>query len=230
MTAIIQPAGGSAAERRPAPLPPPRVHPTALIEPGVEIGPGTSIWDNVHVRGPATRIGPQCIVGEKTYIAYGVEIGARVKINAMVYICAAVSIEDGVMVSAGTIFTNDRFPRATTPDLRALRPSDPDEHTRPTRVREGATLGAGSIIGSDLVIGRFAMVGMGSVVTRSVPDFHLVVGSPACSIACVCRCGEPFLRFSHHAEPPDCDDTACPICGLRYAVQGGQVTELAPPR
>jgi acetyltransferase-like isoleucine patch superfamily enzyme len=230
MTAISQAAGDPAAEPEPAPLPPPRIHPTALIEPGVEIGPGTSIWDNVHVRGPATRIGRQCIVGEKTYIAYGVEIGARVKINAMVYICAAVSIEDGAMVSAGTIFTNDRFPRATTPDLGSLRTSDPDEHTRPTRVREGATLGAGSIIGSDLEIGRFAMVGMGAVVTRSVPDFHLVVGSPASSIACVCRCGEPFLRFAHAEPPPERDDAACPACGLRYAVRGGQVTELTPPR
>src|SRR4029453_5060796 len=141
------------------------------------------------------RIGEQCIVGEKTYIAYEVKIGHRVKINAMVYICAAVTIEDGVMISAGTIFTNDRFPRATTPDLKTLRPPDPDEHTRRTWVREGATLGAGCRIGSDLTIGRFAMVGMGSIVTRSVPDFHLAIGSPARSVGCVCRCGEPFIRY-----------------------------------
>ena len=119
-----------------------RIHPTALIEDHVEIGAGTSIWDNVHIRHSST-IGEQCIVGEKTYIAYGVHIGHRVKINAMVYICNAVTIEDGVMISAGTIFTNDRFPRATTSDLRQLRPSDPDEHTLPTLVREGATIGAG---------------------------------------------------------------------------------------
>ncbi len=94
------------------------------------------------------------------------------------------------MISAGTIFTNDRFPRATTPDLKQLRPSDPDEHTLPTLVREGATIGAGCIIGNDLVIGRFAMIGMGSVVTKSVPDFHLALGHPASSVGGVCRCGQ----------------------------------------
>ncbi len=87
-----------------------RIHPTAIVEEGVTIGSGTSVWDNVHIRGPETTIGEDCIVGEKSYIAYGVKIGDRVKINAMVYICTAVTIEDGVMISAGTIFTNDRFP------------------------------------------------------------------------------------------------------------------------
>ena len=107
------------------------IHPTAMIEDGVVIGRGTSVWDHVHVRREAV-IGEQCIIGEKTYIAGGVSIGNRVKINAFVYICSAVTIEDGVMISAGTTFTNDRFPRATTPDLQALRASEPDEATRPT--------------------------------------------------------------------------------------------------
>src|SRR5512134_492423 len=158
-----------------------RIHPSALVEDGVELGEGTSVWDSVHIRAPAS-IGRNCIIGEKTYIAYGVEIGDRVKINSNVYVCNAVTIETGVMIAAGTIFTNDLFPRATTPDLTKLRSSEPDEHTLPTRVREGATIGAGSIVGCDLEIGRFAMVGMGSLVTRSVPDFHLVVGQPARSI------------------------------------------------
>jgi acetyltransferase-like isoleucine patch superfamily enzyme len=206
----------------------PRIHATARIEHGVEIGPDTAVWDQVHVRGPDTRIGAQCIVGEKTYVAYGVSIGDRVKINAMVYVCTAVTIEDGVMVAAGTIFTNDRFPRATTADLRELRTSAPDETTRPTRVRAGATIGAGCIIGSDLEIGRFAMVGMGSVVTRSVPDFHLVVGHPARSIGCVCRCGEPFVRFEPGVLPKD-GEHACEACGLRYALERGRVRELMPP-
>jgi UDP-2-acetamido-3-amino-2,3-dideoxy-glucuronate N-acetyltransferase len=204
-----------------------RVHPTAIVEDGVEIGPGTSIWSHVHIRGPA-RIGSDCIVGEKTYIAYGVTIGNRVKINAFVYICAAVSVEDGVMISAGTIFTNDRFPRATLPNLSTLRSSAPDEHTRPTLVREGATLGAASVVGCDLVIGRWSMIGMGSLVTRSVPDFHLVVGRPARTVGCVCRCGEPFLRFES-SSPPDVDAVACRVCRLSYRVHQGQVIELSPP-
>jgi acetyltransferase-like isoleucine patch superfamily enzyme len=208
------------------PLGEPRIHPTAIIEDGVTIGPGTSVWDSVHVRHSAT-IGEQCIIGEKSYVAYGVSIGNRVKINAFVYICAAVTIEDGVMISAATTFTNDRFPRATTPDLSRLRGSEPDEHTRPTRVREGATIGAGCTIGCDLTIGRFAMVGMGSLVTRSVPDFHLVLGSPARSVGCVCRCGQIVARFD--AVQPAPAAAACPACGLRYAIDGDRVSEPGGP-
>jgi acetyltransferase-like isoleucine patch superfamily enzyme len=204
-----------------------RIHRTALVEEGVEIGDGTSVWDSVHIRAPAS-IGRNCIIGEKTYIAYGVEIGDRVKINAFVYVCNAVTVETGVMIAAGTIFTNDRFPRATTPDLSVLRDSGPDEHTRPTRVCSGATIGARSVIGSDLEIGRFAMVGMGSVVTKSVPPFHLVLGHPARSVGVVCRCGEPLAR-SHN----DCEDVGgmltCKACGLAYEARNGRVTELAPP-
>jgi UDP-2-acetamido-3-amino-2,3-dideoxy-glucuronate N-acetyltransferase len=203
------------------------IHPTALVEKDVTIGDGTSIWDSVHIRHGA-HIGEECIVGEKTYIAYDVQIGHRVKINAFVYICNAVTIEDGVMISAGTIFTNDRFPRATTTDLKRLRPSEPDEHTLPTLVREGATIGAGSIIGNDLTIGRFAMTGMGSLVTKSVPDFHLVVGHPATSVGCVCRCGQLLHRFQAQ-EPGGVCEVRCPSCSLPYAIKDGVVAEIAPP-
>ena len=201
-----------------------RIHPTAIIEDGVSIGAGTSVWDNVHIRH-STSIGSECIIGEKSYIAYGVRIGHRVKINAFVYICNAVTIEDGVMISAGTIFTNDRFPRATTPDLKSLRPSEPDEHTLPTLVREGATIGAGCTIGNDLVIGRFAMVGMGSLVTKTVPDFHLVIGHPAASVGCVCRCGQMLMRFAEHDGELKLE-VVCSACGLKYEVKGREVTEV----
>jgi acetyltransferase-like isoleucine patch superfamily enzyme len=203
-----------------------RIHPTAIIEPDVQIGAGSSVWDNVHIRH-STQIGEECIIGEKTYVAYGVQIGDRVKINAFVYICNAVTIEDGVMISAGTIFTNDRFPRATTSDLRSLRPSDPDEHTLPTLVKAGATIGAGCTIGNDLSIGRFAMIGMGSLVTKSVPDFHLAIGHPARSIGCVCRCGNPLMRFPEAAEFEE--DVTCSECGLQYRISSREVIELTPP-
>jgi UDP-2-acetamido-3-amino-2,3-dideoxy-glucuronate N-acetyltransferase len=205
-----------------------RVHPTAEIEPGVEIGAGTAVWAHVHIRGPSTRLGEECIVGERTYIAYGVEIGDRSKLNAGVYVCTGVTLGCGVLVGAGVVFTNDRYPRATTPDLRTLRPSEPDARTRSTVVADGATIGAASVIGCDLSIGRFAMVGMGAVVTRSVAPFHLVVGQPARPVAVVSRAGEPLMRFSG-ARPPDREDLTCPASGLHYAVRGGLVEELDAP-
>lgn len=201
------------------------VHPTAIVEPGVVIGRGTAIWDNVHIRH-STHIGEDCIIGEKSYIAYGVNIGDRVKINAFVYICTAVTIERGVMIAAGTVFTNDRFPRATTPDLSRLRPSEPDEDTLLTLVREGATIGAHSTIGCDLEIGRFAMVGMGSVVTRSVPDYVLVAGNPARPVGYVCACGHPLMRGARGlTETPV--EAACASCGARYELAGTSVRPLA---
>ena len=201
----------------------PRIHPTAIVEDNVTLGADTSVWDNVHIRHDTT-IGDECIIGEKSYIAYGVKIGHRVKINAFVYICTAVMIEDGVMISAGTIFTNDRFPRATTPDLKKLRSSDPDEHTLPTLVREGATIGAGCTIGNDLVIGRFAMIGMGALVTKSVPDFMLALGHPAAPAGVVCRCGQLLLRFDPKAIP-ERDGLICPTCARVFDLRGGAVIE-----
>jgi acetyltransferase-like isoleucine patch superfamily enzyme len=201
------------------------IHPTAIIEPGAIIGRGTAIWDNVHVRH-STEIGNDCIIGEKTYIAYGVRIGDFVKINAFVYICTAVTIERGVMIAAGTVFTNDRFPRATTPDFRRLLPSDPDEHTLPTLVREGATIGAQCTIGCGLTIGRFAMVGMGSVVTRDVPDFVLVVGNPARAIGYVCACGQPLIPGLRTLVNEKTTLT-CHACGSHYGVQGTSVQQHA---
>ncbi|MEQ1905485.1 MAG: DapH/DapD/GlmU-related protein [Pirellulaceae bacterium] len=200
-----------------------KIHPTAIVESGVQIGEGSSIWDNVHIRRDA-KIGKQCIIGGKSLIAYEVEIGDLVKINSNVYICYGVALERGVMIGAGTIFTNDRFPRATTPDLKELRGSEPDEHTLKTLVREGASIGAGAIIGGNVTIGRFAMVGMGAVVTRDIQDFHLVVGNPGRSIGSVCRCGPLVHRFSENQSPLE---VACDKCHRRYKIDRNQcVSEI----
>lgn len=201
-----------------------KIHPTAIVEDNVVMGNGTSVWDSAHIRH-GTVLGDECIVGGKSTIAYDVTIGHRVKINSAAYICHGVTLEDGVMISAGVIFTNDRFPRATTADLSQLRDSAPDEHTLQTLVREGSTIGAGAIIGCDLTIGRFAMVGMGSVVTKSVLDFHLVIGSPARSIAAVCRCGEPVHRF-HDSDNADTKIDANCSCGRSYSILNREVTEV----
>ena len=201
------------------------IHLSAIIEDNVSIGEATSIWDNVHIRY-GTIIGEECIIGEKSYIAYDVRIGHRVKINGFVSICTGVTIEDGVMIAAGTIFTNDRFPRATTSDLKKLRPSEPDESTLPTLIRNGATIGAGCVIGCGLTVGQFAMIGMGSVVTRTIPDFCLALGNPARVCGVVCRCGQLLLRHDP-LEKPAVSDVQCPACSLGYALTNGQITEHA---
>src|SRR3989338_2997061 len=122
------------------------IHPTAIIEKGVTVHSGPSIWDNVHIRHGAS-IGKNCIIGEKSYIAYDVKIGDFVKINSQVYVCTGVTIEDGVMISAGTVFTNDRYPRAFGPDFNGLAASAPTEHTLSKHVCRGATIGANATIG-----------------------------------------------------------------------------------
>ena len=198
------------------------VHPTAIIEPDVVIGKNTAIWDNVHVRH-STRIGADCIIGEKSYVAYGVRIEDKVKINAFVYICTGVEIERGVMISAGVTFTNDRYPRATTPDFDRLLPSDPNEATLQTLVREGATIGANATIGPGLTIGRFAMIGMGSVVTRDVPDFAVVFGNPAKKVGYACTCGERLADVS----PSHPAGIECHTCAAQYVLHGSGILQVS---
>ncbi|MFX0198872.1 MAG: hypothetical protein ACFFCW_22355, partial [Candidatus Hodarchaeota archaeon] len=132
------------------------IHPTAIIEEGVSIGPGTSVWDNVHIR-KNTVIGSNCIIGEKTYVAYDVKIGDGVKINSFVYICTGVTIHDHVMISAGTIFTNDRLPRAFDLNGHSVKTSDPTEETLETIVHKGVTIGAGCTIGPGIELSKYCM-------------------------------------------------------------------------
>jgi UDP-2-acetamido-3-amino-2,3-dideoxy-glucuronate N-acetyltransferase len=195
----------------------PRIHPTAIIEAGVDIGAGTAVWDHVHIRGPS-RVGQDCIVGEKTYIAYGVSVGDCVKINALAYLCTGVTIEDRVMISAGVIFTNDRYPRAFS-DAGDLAFSGVTDETLHTTVQEGATLGAGAMIGPGIVIGRFAMVGMGSVVVSDVPAHGLVYGNPARLRGHVCICGVPLHGLSEAV--PSGDVATCARCRRTYTVIEG---------
>ncbi len=184
-----------------------KIHPTAVIEEGVRIGPGSSVWDNVHIRKNA-RLGHHCIVGEKTYIAYDVLIGNYVKLNAFVYIPTGVTIEDKVMVSAGCIFVNDKYPRAFDLGTKGLLSSAPNEETLETRLREGATIGAGAIILGGVDIGKYALIGAGSVVTKTVAPYALMAGNPARQIGWVCVCG-PRLVFLRGAAK-------CTKCNSRY--------------
>ncbi len=190
-----------------------RIHPTAMIEANVTVGDGSSIWDHVHIRHDTT-IGRDCIIGGKTYIAYGVSIGNLCKINSSVYICTKVTIDDGVMISAGTIFTNDRFPRAADEQLTNLRSSDPDEETESTLVQCGRYNWGWSDHWKQPYHWPMGYDRDGGDRYQSIPDFHLVIGSPARSIGAVCRCGKVLVMFSQGMANDE--DHSCLHCGRKY--------------
>lgn len=202
-----------------------RVHDTALIEDRVTIGSGSSVWDNVHIRHGA-QIGHDCIIGEKTYIAYDVHIGNFCKLNAAVYICANVTISDYVMLAAHTVFTNDRFPRAFDRTLDGLASSDPNEETLSTTVGVGVTTGANVTIGPGLSIGDFAMIGMGSVVTRNVPAHGLVIGNPGRLAGYVCACGPVLVKLAQWEKDAVGAKHECEKCGRVYEKAEGGVKEV----
>lgn len=164
----------------------PQVHATADVSPLARVGRGTRIWRQAHVREGAT-IGAECIVGGNVYVDVDVTIGDRVKIgnNASVYKGAV--IEDGVFIGPHAILTNDHNPRSITSDGRLKGPDDWEAGT--ITIRRGASLGAGAIVVTGVVIGEFAMIGAGSVVTRDVPAYGLALGNPARLVGTACCCG-----------------------------------------
>lgn len=188
---------------------PARIHPTAEVAPTAEVGRETRIWMMVQVREDA-RIGAECILGRNVYIDAGVTIGDRVKVQNNVSIYRGVTIEDGVFIGPHVCFTNDRIPRAINPD-GSLK-GDSDWQVTPTLVRTGAALGANCTILPGLTIGRWAMVGAGSVVTADVADHDLVIGNPARRVGSVCVCGHP-LRDDDHGAP---FSGSCPRCAAAF--------------
>jgi acetyltransferase-like isoleucine patch superfamily enzyme len=161
------------------------IHPTADVSPRATIGPNTHIWHQAQVREGAV-IGANCILGKGVYVDLNVSIGDNVKVQNGAMLYHGATIEAGVFIGPGVILTNDKLPRAITPD-GALK-SDADWTVGPIRIGYGASLGAGAVILPDVTIGRFALVAAGAEVTRSVPDHTLVVGSPARAAGLVCRC------------------------------------------
>lgn len=197
-----------------------RIHPTAIVEEGVSIGSETSVWDSVHIR-KNTVIGDNCIIGEKTYISYDVKVGHSVKVNSFVYICTGVIIENHVMISAGTVFTNDRVPRAFDPDGHSIKTSDPTEETLKTRVCKGATIGAGSILGPGIELGEYCMIGMGSIVTHDVAPHQLVYGNPAKPRGFVCLCGEILVKSNQFLKSSSSTGKhrfSCFKCSRKYSL------------
>ena len=121
--------------------------------------------------GAGTQIGPF------VEIQHGVQVGARCKISSHTFICSGVTLEDGVFVGHGVMFTNDRYPRATTPQGTLQTPED--WKLLPTRVRQNASIGSNATILAGITVGVGALVGAGAVVTHDVPDYAIVTGVPA---------------------------------------------------
>ncbi len=178
----------------------PFVHPTALVEEGAMLGAGTRIWHHAQVRAGAS-IGARCIVGKGAFVDVDVTIGDDSKLQNYACVYHGVSLGRGVFVGPHVVFTNDRIPRATSPDFTPLR--DGDWEVGETRVDDGASIGANSTILPGVRIGRWAMAGAGSVVTGDVAPYALVVGCPARQLAWLCACG---LRVDENEQ-------RCTRCG-----------------
>lgn len=196
------------------------IHPTADVSPRTTIGRGTRIWQGVQVREGAS-IGAECILGKGVYVDFDVSIGDRCKIQNNASVFHGATLEDGVFIGPHACLTNDRLPRAITP--QGLLKGADDWEVGPILLRYGCSIGAGAIVLPDVTVGRFALVGAGAVVTRDVPDHGLVLGNPARLAGFVCACagrldfdgltlqevmapaplGEPLSRHGH-----------CERCGL----------------
>lgn len=192
-------------------------HEQALVE-SKKVGDRTSIWAFTHVQEGAS-VGSNCNIGEHCFVEGGAVIGDNVTIKNNIAVWDGVTLETSAFVGPGVIFTNDLRPRSPRMAGAPDRYKDRSWLTR-TLVREGATIGAGATVLSDLTIGRFAMVGAGAVITRSVPDFGLVHGNPARLVGHVCRCGQRLEFKSRKAT--------CGACQRAFEQSGdGVVTETS---
>jgi acetyltransferase-like isoleucine patch superfamily enzyme len=175
------------------------IHPTALVA-TKQIGDGTRIWAFCNVLEGAA-IGRDCNICDRCFIENAVVIGDRVTVKCGVSLYDGLRLEDDVFVGPDVSFANDPRPRAGVHLSSYL----------PTIVRAGASLGAGAVILPGVTIGRYAMVGAASLVTRDVADHALVYGTPAERHGFVCRCGQPIRFVEGRAR---CE------CGSRYTLAG----------
>jgi len=144
------------------------IHPSAHVDSNAKIGEGTKVWINAQIRENSS-IGKNCIISKDTYIDTGVTIGNRCKIQNGVSIYQGVSLEDDIFVGPNATFTNDKVPRAF----------DENWQITPTFIKKGASIGANATIVCGVTIGEYAMVAAGSVVTKDVEPYTLVMGNPA---------------------------------------------------
>ncbi|GHU69098.1 N-acetyltransferase [Bacteroidia bacterium] len=156
-----------------------QIHPTAIIDTGAKIATGTKIWHFSHIM-PEAEIGENCILGQNVFVASGAQLGNGVKVQNNVSIYAGVICEDDVFLGPSCVFTNVVNPRAFIERKKEFKP---------TLIKKGASIGANATILCGITIGEYAMIGAGSVVTKDVPPYALVVGNPAKQIGLVDREG-----------------------------------------
>lgn len=173
------------------------IHPSVILENNVHIGEGTKIWHYSHIL-PNSSVGKNCNIGRNVVIGPDVSIGNGCKVQNNVSVFKGVTLEDYVFCGPSMVFTNVFNPRSEIRRMNELRP---------TLVRKGATLGANCTIVCGVTIGQYAFVGAGAVVTKDVPDYALVLGSPAKIAGWICECG---VKLSWNREGALCH------CGKQY--------------
>ncbi len=171
----------------------PEVHSTADGDDRASLGPGTKVWHLAQVREYA-RLGSSCIVGRGAYVGPGVLIGNNVKLQNYSLVYEPAQLENDVFIGPAAVLTNDTYPRSV--DVTGKLKRGEDWHASGVLVREGASLGARVVVVPGCVIGRWALVAAGAVVTRDVPEYALVAGVPARRIGWVGRVGQRLIELS----------------------------------
>lgn len=157
------------------------VHESSFVDDDVVIGDNTKIWHFCHIQSGA-KIGEGCTLGQNVNISTNVKVGNQVKIQNNVSVYEGVTIEDSVFLGPSCVFTNDLTPRVKFPKGH--------DNYKKTLVKEGASVGANATIVCGHIIGRYAMIAAGAVVTKDVREYALVAGIPARQIGWVCECGQ----------------------------------------
>ena len=183
-------------------------HPTAVIDDGSQISAGTKIWHFSHIM-PDCVIGENCNIGQNVVISPGVVLGKNVKVQNNVSIYTGVICEDDVFLGPSMVFTNVINPRSAV---------NRKNQYQKTLVKKGASIGANAtvICGND--IGTYAFIGAGAVVTKSVPDYALVVGNPARQTGWMSEYGCP-LKFDKEGY------AVCEESSEKYLLTNGKVTK-----